>query len=129
MSVEHFAFTKLVVADLDRCALFYEAVCGLKPQSRIEGHVGERPITEIVYEPTQEGGGAFVLLAYGDGPPAAAGEIIVGFASPDADAFVARALAAGAAVVQAVRDAPAHSLRVGFVNDPEGHLIEVIQRY
>ena len=129
MTVQYFSFTKLVVADLDRCARFYEAVCGLKPQARVEGAVAGRPITEIIYEPTNKGGGSFILLAYNDGPPVASGEIITGFASEDAEAFAAKAVAEGGAVIEAVRDAPAHSLKVGFVADPEGHLIEVIQRY
>jgi predicted enzyme related to lactoylglutathione lyase len=129
MTTEIFAFTKLVVGDLDRCAAFYETVCEIKPQTRIEGAVGGRPITEIVYAPTNKGGASLVLLAYNDAPKPAFGEIIVGFASPDAEAFLARAAAAGGAVVEAVRDAPTLRLKVGFASDPEGHLIEVIERY
>jgi predicted enzyme related to lactoylglutathione lyase len=129
MTTEMFAFTKLVVGDLDRCAAFYETVCGVKPQARIQGAVGGRAITEIVYEPTNKGGASLVLLAYDDAPRPAFGETIVGFASPDAEAFIARALAAGGAAVEAVRDAPTLRLKVGFVSDPEGHLIEVIERY
>ena len=129
MTAEIFAFTKLVVADLDRCAAFYEAVCGVKPQARVEGNVAGRPITEIIYEPTSKGGASLVLLAYTDAPKVASGEIIVGFASADAQAFVDHALAAGGTLLEAVRDAPAHSLKVAFVADPEGHLIEVIERY
>jgi predicted enzyme related to lactoylglutathione lyase len=129
MNTEIFAFTKLVVGDLDRCATFYEAVCEIKPQARIQGAVAGRAITEIIYEPTNKGGASLVLLAYDDDPKPAFGEIIVGFASPDAEAFVARAAASGGAVVEAVRDAPTLRLKVGFASDPEGHLIEVIQRY
>jgi predicted enzyme related to lactoylglutathione lyase len=129
MKTEIFAFTKLVVGDLDRCAAFYEAACGIKPQARVDGSIAGRPITEIIYEPTSKGGASLVLLAYNDAPKPAAGEIIVGFASPDAQAFVVRAVAAGGTVLEPVRDAPAHSLKVAFVADPEGHLIEVIERY
>jgi len=70
-----------------------------------------------------------VLLAYDDEPKPASGEIIVGFASADAQGLVDRAVAAGGTVREALRDAPAHSLKVAFVADPEGHLIEVIERY
>ena len=129
MPTEIFAFTKLVVGDLDRCAAFYEAVCGVRPRARIEGHITGRPITEIVYEPTSAGGASLVLLAYDGEPKPASGEIIVGFASADAEAFVARAVAAGGTLVEAVRDAPELRLKVGFAGDPEGHLIEVIERY
>jgi predicted enzyme related to lactoylglutathione lyase len=129
MSTEIFAFTKLVVGDLDRCAAFYETVCEIKPQARIQGAIAGRAITEIVYEPTNKGGASLVLLAYDDEAKPASGETITGFASPDAEAFAARAVAAGGIVVEPVRDAPAHGLKVGFVADPEGHLIEVIERY
>ena len=129
MNTEIFAFTKLIVGDLDRCATFYEGVCGTRPQSRIQGSVGGRAITEIIYEPMNKGGASLVLLAYDDDPKPAFGETIVGFASPDAEAFIARAVAAGGTAVEALRDAPTLRLKVGFVSDPEGHLIEVIERY
>ena len=129
MTTEIFAFTKLVVGDLDRCAAFYEKVCEIKPQARVEGSVAGRSITEIIYEPTNKGGASLVLLAYDDEPKPASGEIIVGFASADAQGLVDRAVAAGGTVREALRDAPAHSLKVAFVADPEGHLIEVIERY
>ena len=129
MTTEIFAFTKLVVGDLDRSAAFYEAVCEIRPQARIQGAIAGRPITEIVYEPTNKGGASLVLLAYDDEPKPASGEIIVGFASPDAEAFIARAVAAGGTSAEPVRDVPDLELKVGFVSDPEGHLIEVIERY
>jgi predicted enzyme related to lactoylglutathione lyase len=129
MTAEIFAFTKLVVGDLDRCAAFYEAVAGVKPQARAQSAVAGRPITEIIYEPTSKGGASLVLLVFDDTPTPACGEIIVGFATADAQAFVDRALAAGGTVMEPVRDAPAHSLKVAFVADPDGHLIEVIERY
>jgi lactoylglutathione lyase len=129
MAAEIFAFTKLVVGDLDRCAAFYEKVCEIKPQARVEGSVAGRSITEIIYEPTNKGGASLVLLAYDDEAKPASGEIIVGFASADAEAFITRAVAAGGTVMEPVRDAPAHSLKVAFLTDPEGHLIEVIERY
>jgi len=127
MTAQHFAFTKLVVGDLDNSAAFYEAVFGLKPQARINAEIGGRAITEIVYEATGKGGAAFVLLAFNGVPRPAKGEVIVGFACDDVDAVVARATAAGGAVFQAARDAPEHGLRVGFLTDPEGHLIELIK--
>ena len=129
MTTQIFAFTKLVVGDLDRCAAFYEAVCGVGGARRVQGNVAGRPITEIIYDPTNKGGASLVLMAYDDTPTPASGEIVVGFSSADAQAFVDRAIAAGGTVREALRDAPAHRLKVAFVADPEGHLIEVIERY
>jgi predicted enzyme related to lactoylglutathione lyase len=123
----HFGFTKLVVGDLEKSAAFYESVAGLTRQTRIEAVIGGRAITEIVYEATARGGASLVLLSYQDTPTPAAGEIIVGFVTPDADAWMARAEAAGATIVEAPSDRAAIGLRVAFAKDPEGHLIEVIQ--
>jgi len=88
-------------------------------QARVQGSVAGRPITAIIYEPTNKGGASLVLLAYDDEPKPASGEIIVGFARADAHAFVDRAVAAGGKVMEAVRDAPAHSLKVAFLADPK----------
>ncbi len=124
---QNFAFTKLVVGDLDRCAAFYETVFGLKVQARIDAEILGRAITEIVYEPTATGAGAFILLAYHDAPRPAAGEVIVGFSSREVDALIVRATDAGGTLVQAAADAPQHGVRVAFVTDPEGHLMELVQ--
>jgi predicted enzyme related to lactoylglutathione lyase len=123
----HFGFTKLIVGDLDKSAAFYESVAGLTRQARIDAVIGGRPISEIVYEPTASGGAGFVLLSYQDAPTPAAGEIIVGFVTKDADGWIARARAAGGAIVEAPTDRPEFGLRVAFAADPEGHLIEIIQ--
>jgi predicted enzyme related to lactoylglutathione lyase len=125
--MNHFAFTKLIVADLDRMAAFYEAVFGLKPQARIKAEVTGRPIEEIVYEPTAPGASSFVLFAFLDAKTPAAGETITGFSCSDLDGAVEKAVALGGSVPQPARDAPEHGLRVGFIADPEGHLIELIK--
>jgi len=127
MTTPHFAFTKLVVADLDKSAAFYESVFALTVQARIDAVIAGRAITEIVYNQTAKGGGNFVLLAFHDAPTPAAGEAIIGFVTGEIDATVARAVAAGGTVLQAAADAPQHGIRVGFVADPEGHMIEVLQ--
>ena len=127
MTVQNFAFTKLVVGNLESMSAFYEAVCGLKRQATVDAEIGGRKITEIIYAPTARGGGNFILLAYHDTPAPAASEVIIGFIADDVSAFVARALAAGGKVYQQARDATEHGLTVGFITDPEGHLIEVIK--
>jgi predicted enzyme related to lactoylglutathione lyase len=83
----HFSLTKLVVADLERCAAFHASAFGLTEQYRVHSEIAGRPI----------------------------------------DALCARAIAAGATVAQAVADAPEHGVRVGFLADPEGRLIEVVE--
>lgn len=45
----------------------------------------------------------------------------------DADAVAAAAERGGGRILMAPRDVPDHGLRVGFVADPEGHEIEIVQ--
>jgi predicted enzyme related to lactoylglutathione lyase len=122
-----FVFTKLVVGDLDKCATFYEAVCGLSQQARIDAVVDGRDITEIVYAPTNKGGANFVLFAYHDSPKPKRDETIIGFSTDDIEGFAARIRAHGGEVYQGPDDRPEHGLKVAFARDIEGHVIELIQ--
>jgi catechol 2,3-dioxygenase-like lactoylglutathione lyase family enzyme len=124
----HFSFTKLVVADLEKCAAFYTAVCGLVETGRVDAEIAGRKISEILYAPTAAGGATFVLLAFHDAPRPAAGELILGVVTTDISAFFARATAAGGKLIEAIHEMPELKIKVGFVADPEGHWIEVVQQ-
>jgi predicted enzyme related to lactoylglutathione lyase len=123
----HFGFTKIVVADLERCAAFYSDVFGLREHYRVHDTIGGRPIDEILYEATAPDGGTFVLLRFADAPDVASAGVLTGFITDEIDALFERAVAAGATVVDDVHDAPEHGVRVGFLADPEGRFIEVVQ--
>ena len=125
--MEHFGFTKFVVADLERSAAFYTQVFGLREQYRVQDDIGGRAIQEILYESTAPGGAAFVLLHFTDTPEPTAGSVIGGFITDEIDDLFSRAVAAGATVVDPVHDAPEHGVRVGFLADPDGHLLEICQ--
>lgn len=122
-----FNFSKLVVGDLDRSAEFYARVFQLREQARVEDAITGRTIREVMYEPTQEGGATFVLLAFDDAPEPAGGEAIIGFTVGDLDAVLSEVEAAGGALAEGVRDMPHLGIRVAFAKDPEGHLIEIVQ--
>jgi predicted enzyme related to lactoylglutathione lyase len=124
----HFGFTKLVVGDLERSVAFYRAVCGVVETGRVDAEIAGRKISEVLFAPTAAGGATLVLLAFHDAPKPATGEVILGVVVADADAFVARAVAAGGTVVEAVHAMPELKIRVGFVADVEGHWIEVVQQ-
>lgn len=124
---DHFSFTKLVVKDLEACAVFYKNVCGLTELARVDADIAGRSISEIMFNATGEGGATFVLLRFNDADQDFANEVIVGFVTPDLEAFVQRALAAGGHVVEPIRARPEHGVKVAFVQDVEGHLIEVVQ--
>lgn len=123
----HFGFTKLQVGDLEKCAAFYRAVCGVRDATRVDTESAGRKLSEILFEPTAPGGATFVLIHYYDTPAPVSGELILGFTTRDIDAFVARAKAAGGAIERAPYAIPEMKLRVAFVRDVEGHLIEVVQ--
>jgi predicted enzyme related to lactoylglutathione lyase len=123
----HFGFTKLLVQDLERSARFYTEVCGLTELHRVDAQIAGRPISEIMFNPTGPGAAMFVLLKFMDDEGSTGKDVVLGFQTDDVAAFVQRAVAAGGKVVDPVRDNPEHGVKVGFVSDPEGHLIEVVQ--
>lgn len=123
-----FAFTKLVVADLDRCDAFYRALFGLGDGTRVRGEVAGRRMEEILYPPTEPDGPTLVLMRFADTPDGVTGAPVVGFLTDDVDALCARAGAVGGTVVTAPHDLAAHRVRVGVLADPEGRLIELAQR-
>ncbi len=123
----HFGFTKLLVQDLDKCAAFYSEVCGLTETYRVESEIAGRAISEIMYAPTAEGGASFVLLKFLDAKGPYSEEVIIGMQTDDLEAFVQRAEAAGGRVVDPIRSMPEHGVKVAFVADVEGHLLEVVE--
>ena len=122
-----FGFTKLVVVDLERTVAFYKRVAGLEEANRVDAEIAGRKISEILLQPTTEGGANLVLLHFHDLPRSAADEVILGFITLDLEAFVKRTREAGGSVYEEIKSMPEHGVRVAFVKDPEGHLIEVVQ--
>jgi predicted enzyme related to lactoylglutathione lyase len=123
----HFSCTKLVVADLEKACAFYKSVFGLTEHNRVNAAIEGRPISEIMFHPTAPGGATFVLLAYTDTTAPASSEAITLFITPDLAALLEKVQAAGGTIVDAMRDMPQHGVKVAFVRDVEGHLIEVVQ--
>jgi predicted enzyme related to lactoylglutathione lyase len=123
----HFSCTKLIVADLEKACAFYKSVFGLTEQNRVTAAIEGRPISEIMFNPTAPGGATFVLLAYTDTTTPALSESITLFITPDLAGLLEKARAAGGQVVDAMRDMPEHGVKVAFVRDVEGHMIEVVE--
>ena len=122
-----FGFTKLLVADLERSAAFYKAVCGLEESARVDADIAGRKISEIMMQATTAGGATLVLLHFQDRPRPALDEVILGFITADLEAFLKRTRDAGGSVYEEIKSMPEHGVRVAFVRDVEGHLIEVVQ--
>ena len=126
-SKAHFGFTKLIVQDLEAMATFYKDVTGLEETGRVQSAVGDRKIDEILFAPSGQGGASFVLFKFLDRTAPASEEVILGFITDDLAAFVERTKAAGGTIVSDIKSQPEHGVKVAFVTDPEGHLIEVVE--
>lgn len=125
--MNHFSFSKLLVNDLERAATFYKDVCGLTEMTRVESVIAGRGIKEIIFNPTAPGAATFVLLKFVDTTKAYSDEVITGFVTDDLAAFVERTKKAGGKVVSEIKTMPEHGVKVAFVTDIEGHLLEVVQ--
>jgi predicted enzyme related to lactoylglutathione lyase len=93
----------------------------------VDAAIEGRPIREIMFNPTAPGGATFVLLAYTDTSAPALSEAITLFITPDVAGLLKKARTAGAQVMEPLRDMPEHGVKVAFIRDVEGHLIEVVQ--
>jgi predicted enzyme related to lactoylglutathione lyase len=124
-----FAFTKLVVHDLEKMAAFYGAVYGLHVVNRVRGvSIGDEEIDEIMLSPDPKAQwSSLVLLRYLGRGPSPSGELILGFTTDDLPALLLRVRAAGGGVHAPIKAMPELSLRVAFATDPEGHLAELVQ--
>ncbi|WP_293676254.1 VOC family protein [uncultured Phenylobacterium sp.] len=118
-----YAFSKLIVSDLDGAVDFYGRVLGLVVAQSIDmDEIAER----ILGKPGQQGGANLVLFQHKDGRKLTLGDAHgpVGFFVRDVDASYAHALSQGAKAQREPFDAG--TLRVAFILDPEGHEIELL---
>ena len=123
-----FMFTKLLVKDLAGAVSFFTSVIGLVEMNRVEAVITGRPVSEVVFMPTYEGGPMFILAQFHDTAAPAANELILGFATRDLAALIARAEQAGGRVLEPAREVPGMGgMQVALIADPEGHVIQLSQ--
>ena len=127
MTSSPFGFTKLLVADLEGSAEFYETVFGLQPRFRVPYAINERKLEEIIY--SSESGPTLALLKFEAATQPSSDEVILGFFTDDIASTFDRAVTAGGAIVRPPRPEPEWGITVGFLADKEGHLIEVTQPF
>lgn len=126
MAPTAFAFTKLVVSDLDRAITFYRDAIGLKLLTRVTAPNGEYAQEEAIFAGEgNERGPMLLLVRYLNLPAPATGAAWTGFAVSDLSAMVAAVEQGGGRVVIPIHDVPEHKVTVAIVADPEGHLIEL----
>ena len=120
-------FTKLVVEDVDAMSKFYRALCGFEEEGRADAQIGGHPIREVYFRSDPPGTGTFTLTKFLDARRPVTQAIILGFIVPNINQFVERAVKAGATLVEPVRPDPEHGVKVAFVKDIEGNLMEVVE--
>lgn len=122
-----YLFAKTFVRDLEAMGAFYEAVLGVIPTFRHSDDMLGRRIDEIGYMASYPGGPSLTLISYADGDAPPAGEAVQGFTTTDLAAACERALAHGGTVPQPIREIPEFGIKMAFILDPEGHIIEVVE--
>ena len=123
-----YAFTKLVVDDLEKMAAFYSQVYGLREVARVQERIAGAAIDEILLGVGPEmSPGSLVLLNFVDAPPPRNGEVILGFTTDDLPALLERVRGAGGGVHAEIRQMLEMKIQVAFATDPEGHLAELVQ--
>jgi lactoylglutathione lyase len=120
------AFTKLSVADLERSREFYVRALGMREKARY----GRPDLLEV--ELALSGDAAETTLVLMQWVPARKPVVgdehgRLGIVTSDIRGLFARARAAGAAVTEDVRELREHGVWIGFLADPDGYAIEVVQ--
>lgn len=126
--MNEFQFTKLMVYDLEKTAAYYRDVCGLVELMRVDEKITGRSVTEIVFKGKGDNPGApLMLLKFHDAPKASGDEVMLAYMTDDLVAFLGRVRAAGGTVAEDIRVFPEHGMKVAFVRDVEGHMMEVLE--
>jgi len=118
-----FAFTKIIVRDVEGAEAFYGRILGLKNVRTVEfDHLVEK----MLAAPGQEAGPFLILYHEYDGAPLQHGNAWgpIGFQVADVDATYALALTAGGKAD--MEPFNYEDVRVAMVFDPEGHRVELI---
>jgi predicted enzyme related to lactoylglutathione lyase len=119
-----FAASGIVVRDLVTAQRFYESALGMKEVNR--ARVDMLGLDEVVL--TAQGGGYVILMRYDDGRShVEVGQKLV-FVVADPSAVTDAAAAAGGTVLVPPTPMPEFGSTIAFVQDPDGHAIEVIDR-
>ena len=115
----------IVVRDLAIAQRFYEATFGMKETNRVR--VDSLRLDEVILA-TPGAGAAIVLMRYDDGRAhAEVGQKLV-FAVASPAAVADAAAAAGGKVIFPATEMPEFGATIAFVQDPDGHAIEVLDR-
>lgn len=129
MAASQFSFTKILVNDVDAAQRFYCDVMGLALVLRFQTGEGEFELDEAILSANgaYDGGHNLIVIRYINQPAPKPGEGIFGFTVEDVDATITAVLAAGGTLHRPARILEEHGIKVAFVKDPEGHLLELVE--
>lgn len=129
MTALNFALTKIHVSDIDTAERFYTETLGLVQTARLEVGEGEYAFKEAILSiPSASIDGAKLgLVQYLSKPAPAPGEAVFAFMVDDVERVASTMVKAGGTIVSPVREIPEHHLKLAYVADPEGHVVEIMQ--
>lgn len=129
MTALSFAFTKIVVSDLEASEQFYCQALGLLRVTFIEFGEGVGKLQEVILAvPNDTAGGANLqLIHFPNKNSPAPGDTVLGFMVDNVDATVSALTDAGGRITVPALEMPDHRLKLAYVADLDGHIIEIIQ--
>jgi len=121
--------TKLVVHDLDGTNAFYCEAYGFIERARVQAEMIGEPIDEVLLGSEGSPGVPLILMQYTkrEAPPAGK-EVALVIMADDLDALFRRVKDCGGQVLVEPYQSEHAPMRVGFTTDPEGHVIENLER-
>lgn len=125
---QSFSFTKILVNDLEAQFSFYSTVFGRTEKTRYDFDDRADPLAEIIMTSADGTDQSLVLLHYKNRPAPAPGSAVIGFEVSGIDAVVQRVADAGGTVTEPPRLMTNIGIKVAFVEDPEGHVLEIFER-
>lgn len=119
-----YSFTKIVVDDLEAEFAFYTAVFDRAERTRYEF----ASLAEIIMTSTDGTDLSLALLHYKGKPAPTPGSAVLGFRVTGIEDVVRRAEEAGGTVTSPPEEMSEISIKVAFVHDPEGHVLELFEQ-
>ncbi len=119
-------FTKIIVADLGAMEHFYVEGLGIEIVTRISVDEPGWELDEIMLSAGE--GSQLILVHYRNRPAPTPGEAVIGLYVANIEGVVASAATHGATIVVPVREIPEHGIKMAYVSDPEGHMVEFLEQ-
>lgn len=123
-----FAFTKLVVHDIEASERFYCDVFNMERTGHVRADNHQYALEEAILSLRGEAGAhSLILMRYLQRPCPPTGSVWTGFVVVDIEASLASVCRAGGSIEVPLQRNAEHGVMAAIVADPDGHLIELIQ--